>query len=275
MDLVADLHTHTTFSDGIFTPAELFEKARLAGLSAISITDHDTMDGYLAGLPIAKEYGLQLVPGIELSCYEGGRDYHLLGYFTDPENKALQQNLTLFRHEREKRAERIVKKLNKSNLAVNFSDVLDKAGVAPVARPHIAAVMIEQGFSTDMKSAFEDYLSYGKPAYEPKWNFPVELGVKILNDAGGVAVLAHPGRSLPQQVLARFIQKGLDGIEVLHPSHSAETQAHYKAIVGHYCLLSTGGSDFHGSRDYDATNFGKFVVPITVIDAIQSYLHRA
>ena len=272
MNQLADLHTHTIFSDGILSPTELFTKAKEVGLSAIAITDHDTMDGYLASIHIAEELGIQLVPGIELSCYENARDYHLLGFFQDPDNPNLKKNLELFRHEREKRAERIVNKLNRQNVDVSFNDVLDKAGVAPVARPHIAAVMIEQGHSPDIKKAFDQYLSYGKPAYEPKWNFPVELGVKLLNEAGGVAVLAHPGRYLPQQILAKFIQKGLDGIEVIHPSHSEETQIYYKSLVDHYCLLSTGGSDFHGSREYDATNFGKFTVPVSIIEAMQSFL---
>jgi predicted metal-dependent phosphoesterase TrpH len=248
MTQLADLHTHTIFSDGILTPRELFTKAQEVGLSAIAITDHDTMDGYLAGIPIAEELGIQLIPGIELSCYENSRDYHLLGFFQDPDNINLKKNLELFRHEREKRAERIVNKLKRHNVEVSFNDVLDKAGVAPVARPHIAAVMIEQGHSPDIKKAFDQYLSYG------------------------IAVLAHPGRYLPQQILAKFIQKGLDGIEVIHPSHSEETQNYYKSLVDHYCLLSTGGSDFHGSREYDATNFGKFAVPVSTIEAIQSFL---
>ena len=272
MEHLADLHTHTTYSDGILSPLELFKKAKSVGLDAIAITDHDTMDGYLNGLQYAQELGIQLVPGIELSCYENGRDYHILGFFQDPDNINLKNNLTLFRHEREKRAERIVKKLNKLNINITLNDVLEKAGLAPVARPHIAAVLIEHGHTTDIKSSFDSYLSFGKPAYEPKWNFPVELGVKVLNEAGGVAILAHPGRYLPQQVLARFIQKGLDGIEVIHPSHSEETQSYYRALVGHYCLLSSGGSDFHGTRDYDETNIGKFAVPVTVIDAMKSFL---
>jgi predicted metal-dependent phosphoesterase TrpH len=178
----------------------------------------------------------------------------------------------MFKHERAKRAERIIKKLNNVNVDITLMDVLEKAGKAPIARPHIASVMIDKSFIGDLKSAFDKYLSYGKPAYEPKWNFPVELGIKVINDAGGVAVLAHPGRYLPQQVLSRFIKQGLDGIEVVHPSHSPETQQYYRSIIDQYCLLWTGGSDFHGSRDYDETNFGTFTIGTNAIDAIQSYL---
>ena len=178
----------------------------------------------------------------------------------------------MFKHERAKRAERIVKKLNNANMSITMDDVLQKAGKASVARPHIASVMIDKSYINDLKSAFDKYLSVGKPAYEPKWNFPVELGIKIINEAGGVAVLAHPGRYLPQQVLSRFIKQGLDGIEAVHPSHSIETQQYYRSIIDQYCLLWTGGSDFHGSREYDETNFGKFTVSTSAIDAIQSYL---
>ncbi|MBM4172859.1 MAG: PHP domain-containing protein [Ignavibacteria bacterium] len=272
MAFPADLHTHTTYSDGILSPEDLLDKSKKVGLHALSITDHDTMQGYIHGLEYAKSIGIQLIPGLELSCYEQNRDYHLLGYFTDPDNPQLNHYLTMFKHEREKRAERIIKKLNNVNIPITMNDVLAKAGKAPVARPHIAAVMIDHSFIGDLKSAFDKYLSFGKPAYEPKWNFPVELGIKVINDAGGVAVLAHPGRYLPQQVLSRFIKQGLDGIEVVHPSHSPETQQYYRSIIDQYCLLWTGGSDFHGSREYDETNFGTFTIGTNAIDAIQSYL---
>ena len=248
------------------------DKAKSVGLHSLAITDHDTMLGYIHAVDYANSIGIQLIPGLELSCYEQGRDYHLLGFFTDPDNPQLNHYLTMFKHERAKRAERIVKKLNNANMSITMDDVLQKAGKASVARPHIASVMIDKSYINDLKSAFDKYLSVGKPAYEPKWNFPVELGIKIINEAGGVAVLAHPGRYLPQQVLSRFIKQGLDGIEAVHPSHSIETQQYYRSIIDQYCLLWTGGSDFHGSREYDETNFGKFTVSTSAIDAIQSYL---
>ena len=272
MSLLADLHTHTTFSDGILSPEQLLDKAKSVGLHSLAITDHDTMLGYIHAVDYANSIGIQLIPGLELSCYEQGRDYHLLGFFTDPDNPQLNHYLTMFKHERAKRAERIVKKLNNADMSITMDDVLQKAGKASVARPHIASVMIDKSYINDLKSAFDKYLSVGKPAYEPKWNFPVELGIKIINEAGGVAVLAHPGRYLPQQVLSRFIKQGLDGIEAVHPSHSIETQQYYRSIIDQYCLLWTGGSDFHGSREYDETNFGKFTVSTSAIDAIQSYL---
>ncbi len=272
MEAVADLHTHTRRSDGVLTPEELLKKASEVGLTALAITDHDTMDGYIEAEPLAAQYGIELVPGIEVSCFENGRDYHILGYYVDPDNKIFKQHLEIFRREREKRAERIVQKLQNLQLPVHFDDVLTKAGNATIGRPHVAAVMVDAGVTETMKKAFDRYLGNGKRAYEPKPNFPVAKGIELINQTGGVAVLAHPGKDLPPHVLMSIIDSGIDGIEVVHPSHHADTQRHYREIAYNYCLLETGGSDFHGNRDYDAVNFGACTVPYNLVEAMKTHV---
>jgi predicted metal-dependent phosphoesterase TrpH len=275
MEAVADLHSHTLRSDGVLTPEDLLKKAAEVGLTALSITDHDTMDGYIEAEPLASKYNIDLIPGIEISCYENDRDYHILGYFVDPDHKVFQQHLDIFRREREKRAERIVKRLRDMHLPVHFDDVLTKAGSATIGRPHVAAVMVDAGVSETMKKAFDRYLGNGRLAYEPKPNFPVVKGIELINNAGGVAVLAHPGRDLPAHILSSIIESGIDGIEVVHPSHQPELQKHYREIAALYFLVETGGSDFHGNRDYDATNFGKFTIPYSLVETMKYHrIHK-
>jgi predicted metal-dependent phosphoesterase TrpH len=263
-----DLHTHTHHSDGVWSVRQLFSLAVEKELSALSITDHDTVASFFEAEALSAESGVEFVTGIELSCFENGRDYHLLGYCIDPTNPAMKQHLLLYRSERERRAERIVAKLRRFDTRVNFDDVLTKAGIGTVGRPHVAAVMIASGMSADQKQAFDKYLNPGKPAFEPKPNFSVEQGIRLINGAGGIAVLAHPG-NMPSNILSNFVESGLDGIEVVHPSHHPDLQQHYRNIASHYWLIGTGGSDFHGSRDYDFVNFGVSVVPYSVVQALR------
>lgn len=263
-----DLHTHTIHSDGVWSVQQLFALAVEKGLAALSITDHDTVASFPEAEECAASTGVEFVPGIELSCFENGRDYHLLGYCIDPENPIMKQHLLLYRSERERRAERIVAKLRKYDSRINFDDVLTKAGIGTVGRPHVAAVMIASGMSADHKQAFDKYLNPGRPAFEPKPNFSVEQGIKLINGAGGIAVLAHPG-TMPSAIVSNFVERGLDGIEVVHPSHPPDLQQHYRNIASHYWLIGTGGSDFHGSRDYDFINFGVSVVPYSVVQALR------
>lgn len=163
-----DLHTHTIYSDGVLTPEQLLQKAQKVGLSAISITDHDSVDGCIEAHGIAKDYSIEIIDGIEFSCYEDGREFHILGYNFDPTDSEVGRYLEEFREARHTRAMRIVKKLNDLNIPISFDQVLNKAGKAPIARPHIASVLIDINAVRNMKEAFWSYLADGKPAYEPK-----------------------------------------------------------------------------------------------------------
>jgi len=274
MGAYVDLHTHTTYSDGILSPAQLLEKARVAGLSAISITDHDSVDGCIEAHSIAAAYSVEVIDGCEFSCYEDGKEYHILGYFFDLDNKDIKFALTEFTEARLRRAEKIVKKLQRLNVNININQVLEKAGKAPIARPHIASVLMDLGATNTIKAGFWSYLADGKPAYEPKKAFTIQQSVKLINHAGGVAILAHPGKYLSHDDLYEIIRLGIDGIEVIHPAHDETTQKFYKEIASQYWLLETGGSDFHGNRDYDNDNFGKFKVPYSVVDSIKFHAVR-
>jgi 3',5'-nucleoside bisphosphate phosphatase len=266
---VADLHIHTTFSDGILTPEEILQKAVKNNLYAISITDHDTIDGCLKAYTLLDKYPIELITGLELSAYEGAKEYHILGYAVDLYYKPLREHLAEFRISRFERAKRMVKKLQKLGMHIDIDQVLNRAGEAPIIRPHIASVLIDEHYVKDLKEAFYLYLGDGMPAYEEKAHFSVERAIRLINKSGGLAVLAHPSNSINQSTLYKMIKYGMDGIEIVHPSHNEETQKYYHAIASQYWLLGTGGSDYHGSRDEDEVNFGKYVVPYTVAESMR------
>ncbi|MBX3042354.1 MAG: PHP domain-containing protein [Candidatus Kapabacteria bacterium] len=270
MQKKVDLHTHTTYSDGILQPHELLSLAKEKGLSAISIVDHDTLDGNIVAQSICSQYDIEVLMGCEFSCYENGKEYHLLGYNFDPDNQSLKTHLDNYRIARLTRAKQIHKKLVNIGAGISFDEILETADKAPVARPHIASVLVKKGYAADLKEAFTKFLGEGSPAYYPKAIFPVEMAIRMINKARGVAVLAHPRNYIDQPTLYKFIQSGLDGIEVNHPSHSEEQKKFYHYVANQFWLLETGGSDYHGSREFDAVNIGNVFVPYSVIDSIKN-----
>lgn len=270
----ADLHLHSIFSDGVLTPEQLFQKASDAGLSAISITDHDTIAGCAAAEKIKDNYDVEFVPGVELSCYEGKYEIHVLGFFIDIENKSLLKHLAEFQSYRLKRAEKIIQKLKSLNIHITMDDVLKQAAGAPIARPHIATVLYDKHYTSSIKEAFVRFLADGCPAYEPKSNFPIDKTIRLINQSGGLAILAHPAKIIPNEIIYKMIDIGLDGIESTHPMHDHSTTKYYHNIASQYWLIETGGSDYHGQRGFDDTNFGKFCVSYSVISSMKHILNR-
>ncbi|MFW6233010.1 MAG: PHP domain-containing protein, partial [Bacteroidota bacterium] len=196
----------------------------------------------------------------------------LLGYEIDLDNKLFKKHLEFLRNTRYKRAEKMHNRLKELGLVFPFEHILEKAGKAPVARPHIASALVDMGFVANFREGFDIYLNDRGPAYEPKWVFPVENGIKLINQIGGIAVLAHPGKYVAQEALFRFINAGLDGIEVIHPSHDEKKQRHYSSIASQYLILETGGSDYNGLKDHEEELFGKITVPYSFVESIRSYL---
>ena len=232
--MIADLHTHTVYSDGMLTPDELFFKAQKAGLKAISITDHDTIDGNIGAEELASKYDMEFITGIELSCFDSQNEYHILGYCINIDNEDLHKHLAAFKQSRIERAEIMTQRLKKMGVNINFNDVLIKAGEAPVTRPHIAQVIVESGYVSTTKDAFNLYIGDGGPAYAVKAIFQVEKAIKLINNAGGIAVIAHPGYFINQKKLFQFIEAGLDGIEVIHPLHNDKLRKEYQSIASQY-----------------------------------------
>ncbi|RPI67133.1 MAG: PHP domain-containing protein [Ignavibacteriae bacterium] len=268
-EIHADLHSHTTCSDGVLLPHSLVEKAARVGLKALSITDHDNMDAHrlFAREGIGEE--IKIIPGIELSCYEHGRDIHILGYYLDANNERLMSYEVTFREDRERRAREIVDKLNHLHIKISYDEVVDQAAGAMIGRPHIAAVLVRRGVVPNIQKAFDHYLDSSKPAYAPRSPFSVRDGVQLIQQAGGVAVVAHPGRTFTDpRLFIALVSSGIDGIEVFHPSHWNVTREYYRTLAHQHRLVITGGSDFHGTRDYDENNFSKFGVTEELFDAL-------
>ncbi len=272
MDGKADLHLHTTFSDGALSPSELIERARLAGLTTISITDHDNTGALEEASAIGAQSGIEVIPGVELSTTVGEADVHILGYFFNPRDGRLQEYLELFRVERRKRAERIVERLNGLNVPLTIGAVLRRAGTGSIGRPHIATALVEEGLIGSYQEAFSRYIGFGKPAYEQKYLISPREAIGLVAAAGGLSFLAHPSTFINEKVLQELIDAGIDGIEVVHPSHSPELVAHYSGIVSEYFLLASGGSDFHGGKRNDRETFGKYFISTEYVDMMRRRL---
>ncbi len=268
----ADLHTHTTFSDGVLTPAQLVKKAKQAGLAAISITDHDNVNGLDEAISAGKDLGVAVVPGVELSATFDRKEVHILGFFFDHHDEEFQRFLSQLREQRVKRAERIVQKLNQMNIPLMMNSVLEKAGNGAVGRPHIAMAMVGEGLVKSYQIAFDDYIGNGRPAYEKKADVSPERTMRLIADAGGLSFLAHPGRSLDDNEVHQLVKAGIDGIEVVHPSHTPWTVQHLHDITSEYFLLECGGSDFHGGLRGDDDLFGQVTIAAKTVEIMRRRL---
>ena len=256
MAVIADLHTHTTRSDGILTPEALVRKAEACGLQILAITDHDTIDGIEPATREAQGTALTVIPGVELSIHYLGRELHLLGYYFDPNNKQLADFLSRFQRMREDRARQMVERLQALGVNITFEDVRALAAGPAIGRPHVAQALVEKRYVDSLDQAFLKYLRNGGPADVSKQLPTAKEAIEVLHAAGGIAVLAHPGHWVSDKDLERLQVLGLDGVEVIHPSHDEMLVNFYVDVAHHLSLLTTGGSDFHGMRTHDEKNFG-------------------
>ncbi|NJP52379.1 PHP domain-containing protein [Streptomyces sp. SBST2-5] len=248
-----DLHTHSTASDGTDTPADLVRKAAAAGLDVIALTDHDTTRGHAEALSVLPA-GLTLVPGAELSCRLDGVSMHMLAYLFDPEEPALLAERELVRDDRVPRAKSMIAKLNALGVPITWEQVARIAGEGSVGRPHIATALVELGVVPSVNDAFtQEWLADGGRAYVEKHETNPFDALRLIKNAGGVAVFAHPaatkrGRTVPESAIADLAEAGLDGIEVDHMDHDPDTRARLRGLARELGLLVTGSSDYHGSR---------------------------
>jgi predicted metal-dependent phosphoesterase TrpH len=255
-----DLHTHSTHSDGTFGPAELVRLAAERDLQVVALTDHDTTNGLPEALATGLEVGVQVVPGVEFSAEYLGTSVHILCYWMDAEDPALQLELRRLREDRYRRGELMVEKLGSLGLPVEFERVREIAGDATIVRPHIAQAMVEAGVVASEKEAFDRYIGDGGPAHVAKHALDPLDAVALIEDAGGVCALAHPGMwgdqsSVPDELIERMAAAGMRGLEVDHPDHTPEARERYRALADRLGLIATGGSDCHGSR-YDPVRLG-------------------
>ena len=255
--IYADLHTHTTCSDGQLDPLRLLDAAAKRGIRVLAITDHDTLAGWDAAQHVATDHPVTLIPGVELSVTVGEREVHLLGYGFDPHHDGVRAHVNWFAEARRERAQQMVDNLQAVGVDVTLEDVRRTAdGAEALGRPHVAMALVAAGYVDTYEDAFALYLSEEGPAFAAKPSFPAHDALDLLHDAGGIGVLAHPGHWTSGRLLHRLGRAGLDGIEVWHPSHDASLVAYYERLARDYALVATGGSDFHGHRAGDEKRFG-------------------
>ena len=258
-DAFVDLHMHSTASDGSRSPGDVVRAAKRAGLAAIALTDHDTLDGLAEAEAVGAELGVRVVRGVELSAVENDVETHILGLHLS-DTTALEARLLDLRDMRRSRAERIVARLNELGVRIEFAAVLEQAAGGAIGRPHVARAMIAEGWAVDFRDAFDRYLGNGRPAHVMKDQLTAADAISLIHRAGGLAVLAHPAQGGTRERIEAFVAEGMDGVEVRHPSHSSEDIARLGALVEHFKLVPSGGSDWHGASDGPRT-IGMMRVP--------------
>ena len=281
-----DLHIHSTASDGTCTPLEILQIAADNGLRAISITDHDTLEGSRIAQSGPLPDHLHFITGVEIStqapeAFPVDGSLHILGYGVDVNHGPLQQALVELQHARDTRIPRIIERLNQAGVPIHMAQVLELVGDGSPGRPHIARAMISMGAVNDVDEAFDRYLSKGRPAYVDKYRIECRLALELIRQAGGIPVLAHPYlvRGAASRELDSFIKQlcdlGLMGIEVFYPEHPPEAVSYYSDLAQRFDLLMTGGSDFHGELIPDiqlGRGHGDLHVPFSLFESLVSRL---
>lgn len=246
MAQTADLHIHSSFSDGSDIPEQIVRLALGKDLKCIAITDHDIVDGVELAIAAAEGTSLEVIPGVELSTDSQGSDIHILGYCFDVHNETLKDRLQLFRDARVARVGRIIEKLQALGINISVDDVLSLASSDAVGRPHVAQALLKKGAVRTIPEAFEEYIAEGRPAYVAKLKQTPTEAIRLIQQAGGVAVMAHPMHTLRDELIPGFVQAGLKGMEVYYPNTSRKVIEFYERIADKHNLVKTGGSDAHG-----------------------------
>ncbi len=276
-----DLHTHTTASDGIYSPKQLVDLAVRNGLVALAVTDHDTIEGLPEAIQHAEGTGLKLFCGVEFSINYDLGSFHLIGLNIDYSHEGLGRELKRLAEHRGTRAYRIIEDLEKHGVKIPIEEVLALSDGGTVGRPHIARVMVNHGYASSIKEIFSSYLVKGKPGYVKKERIELDTAISLVYDAGGVPIIAHPNslecRNLDEfeDRLRIFVKAGIGGIEAYAAMHTVEQAGQYARLARRYNLLVTGGSDFHGDKDETLGDYLKDVpIPFEIYSQVEKYIQR-
>ncbi len=278
-----DLHVHSTASDGSFPPAEVVRQAKAGGLTAMALTDHDTVDGLAEAVAAGDREGVEVIPGVEISAQCPGGTMHILGLFVDYHNGRLDERLAVLKQARIDRNPQIIKKLNDLNIPITMARVEEISGGGQVGRPHIARALMEAGYVTSIQQAFDIFLRKGGKAYVSKYRFPPSEALTMIREAKGIPVLAHPftlglGSAFAlKNMLVELKGQGLAGIEVFYSEHTPEQEALYLKLARELDLLVTGGSDYHGLNKPEIT-LGSMAsqkkLTYKLVEALQAWRQR-
>lgn len=266
--MYADLHIHTAYSDGSFTPATIIRHAVKNNLKIISITDHDSVDGIAASIKEGEKNNIEVIPGIEISTTVDTGEIHILGYFIDYEDEYFLKSLKRIQEIRLKRMSVMVDKLKRLMIDIDLNELIEYAASSSIGRLHLAHFLKKNGIVGSAYEAFDRYIGSGKPAYEKMNALSPEEGIELISNAGGIPVLAHPGLTKRDDLIDEMIQSGLRGLEVYHSGHSEEDTNRYFQMAGDKGLLVTGGSDCHGEKKLNML-MGRIKLPIQFVDRLK------
>ena len=269
MDRRADLHVHTTASDGALTPTEAVEAASKIGLAAVGITDHDTVDGIPEALEAGSRFGIEVVPAIEISAVHDTIEAHILGYFIDHLHPGLVEQMRILKKARWERGRMMVEKLNAIGVPVDFERVAELSRGGAVGRPHVARAICEAGAASSMDAAFGRFLQVGGPAYVPRHKISPHDAVRIILEAGGVPCCGHVAKLKRDDLVVALIKHGLAAVEVAHPDHGPATTRFYRKFAERNGLVATGGSDAHCFPGSVAGGIGSITVDYDVVQALR------
>lgn len=281
MNKIIDLHVHSTASDGTFTPAELIVEAHKRQICAIAITDHDSIDGVSEALAAGEKYGVEVIPGVELSTEYEETEIHVVGLFIDPENETLCGQLREFRDNRDNRNLKMIDRLREEGYAITAEELYERHPGAVLTRAHIARFLVDTKQVKDIPTVFAKLIGDGCKCYVDRMKITPMKAVELIHEAGGVAVLAHPclykmKKSDLEEMVEKMVRAGLDAIEAVYSCNEGSDEKDYKAMAEKYGLLISGGSDFHGSnKPYIKLSIGKgnLCIPYEILEHIKFY-HR-
>ena len=265
----ADLHLHTNFSDGAYSPEELVKKAKDTGLVAISVVDHDTVLGVKSAMEAGRAQGVEVIPGIELTAEEESQEVHILGYFIDHTNQDLLKRLVILKDNRVERIYKICDKLKELGVPLEPDSVFKLAENGTVGRLHIARALVSGGFIRNTYEAFQKYIGDRGPAYVLGFRFGTRDAIKLIKEAGGIPVLAHPCTMHKDEFIPRFVEYGLMGLEVYYPEHSQSMVNFYEEMAKTLGLLVTGGSDCHGDAK-EEIKIGLIKLPYEFVEKLKA-----
>lgn len=266
----ADLHLHTHYSDGTESPQRVVELAKEAGLSSIAITDHDNVDAFPEAKAAADKFGIELITGIEMSASDAGREIHVLGHLIDRDHAGLKAHLAIQQVRRVERCKEMVRRLNAAGVKIDAEEVLAFAGKGTVGRPHIAHILLKHGYIKSVHEAFSKYLGPKDPGFvQGSPMAPAEV-IRLILEAGGIPVLAHPIYIEDDPFIDTLVSQGLAGLEVYHSGHGPKEIERYEQIADRLGLLKTGGSDYHGTPK-EGVPVGQVKVPVALVEALKEW----
>ncbi|OGC04819.1 hypothetical protein A2276_02510 [candidate division WOR-1 bacterium RIFOXYA12_FULL_43_27] len=265
----ADLHVHSTYSDGTESPETVVFHAKNAGLKTIALTDHDTVDGIPEALAAGKKMGLEVIPGVEFSTEAQKAEIHILGYFINCDDSNMLDLLKKVQNDRKDRICRICEKMIPLGVSLDPEKVFKKAGNEAPGRPHVARTMVEEGLVASFNEAFDRFLDFRSPAFVPHYKLEPQESIKMIKKAGGVPVFAHPNISGSDTLIEDFVKAGLRGIEAYYPHYYEGTVNKYLEFAKKYNLIVTGGSDYHGINSGREIKLGEFTIKDELVEKLK------